>query len=263
MGKSLLSLAKRIIWSELLRLKSLKKPSISYCVNNALLPSIITGLSGHILREMFNLSPFQYQTQLNQDIFALLMNRFQPGYFLEIGANDGFTFSNTVYLEEKYGWKGALVEANPKYAGSLSKRKNSVIVNKAVSTQNGKAIFVDAGLYGGLEVCLDKEHNSYTDNANRITVECMNLQEILDQISTPSIIDFISIDVEGGEVPIVEQMVSVNRRFRCGCCEYNGRQNDYDKIARLLESAGYKILWEGQTMQDLFFIDNKIQPRAL
>jgi len=246
----------------MLHLKSLERPSIDYCVNNGLLPKIITKVPGHILREMLGLPSSEHETQLNQDIFALLMNRFQPGFFLEIGANDGFTFSNTVYLEQEFGWKGILVEANPKYVTSLSKRINSVTVNKAVSAQKGKADFLDAGLYGGLEACLDTLHSRYTEGVNRISVECMSLQEILDMTTAPSLIDFISVDVEGGEVPIVEQMVSVDRRFRCGCYEYNNRQTDYTKMVQLLEDAAYTVFWEGQTAQDLFFVDKALPSKC-
>ncbi|MCR9057134.1 MAG: FkbM family methyltransferase [Rhodobacteraceae bacterium] len=35
------------------------------------------------------------------------------GYFIELGANDGVSQSNTMLLEEKYGWRGLLIEAIP------------------------------------------------------------------------------------------------------------------------------------------------------
>jgi FkbM family methyltransferase len=216
---------------------------------------VFTRTPSNILREIFNLPSSEYQTQLNQDVFALLMNQFRRGFFLEIGANDGFTLSNTVYLEEAFGWKGILVEANQKYMASLARRKNSVVVNKAVSSQVGKAEFIDAGLYGGLKSSLDNTHGSYTKDAPTITVDCVSLQKILDVAEAPERIDFVSIDVEGGEVPIVEQMVSVNRRFACGCIEYNKRMEDHKRIVALLEAAGYKVLWEEQTEYDLFFSD--------
>jgi len=234
----------------------LKRPSIKYCLHNGLLPSLIVQTSSNTLREIFNLPSFEYHTELNQDIFALLMNQFRPGYFLEIGANDGFTLSNTVYLENKFGWSGILVEANKKYLVSLAKRKKSVIVNKAVSSQKGEANFIDAGLYGGLKSSLNDTHYLHTRDATCIKVECIGLQDILDSASAPDYIDFVSIDVEGGEVSIVEQLVTVTRRFRCGCIEYNGRMDDYTKMVNLLESSGYRLVWKDQTAHDLFFLDN-------
>ena len=255
-----LGLIKKAIWERLARINMLRRPSLKYCIDNTLLPSLLTGTPSNVLREMLGLPPSEHQAQLNQDIFALLMNKFRPGFFLEIGANDGFTLSNTAYLEKEFGWKGILVEANPKYRVSLSAREGAVIVNKAVSSERGAAVFIDAGLYGGLESSLDESHRSHTRDAASIVVECMGLQEILDTTAAPVRIDFISIDVEGGEVPIIEQMVSVNRRFGCGCVEHNGRGPDYAHMVRLLVNAGYRVVWEDQTAHDLFFVDSKLTP---
>ena len=252
------SLIKNAIRDRAIQLEILKRPSIRYCIENELLPSLIARTSSRTVRKIFNLPDSEYSTQLNQDIFALLVNQFRPGFFIEIGANDGFNLSNTVYLEQKFGWKGILIEANNKYVASLKKRKNSVVVNKAVSSRIGKAEFIDAGLYGGLKASLDNMHDSYTKDAPSIAVECVSLQEILDDSKAPELIDFISIDVEGGEVPVVEQMVSVNRRFRCGCIEYNMRMEDYQRIIALLESADYIVVWQNQTEHDLFFIDGNV-----
>lgn len=249
-------LIKGAIRERIVQLGMLRRPSIRYCIENELLPSLLTRTPSNTVRKMFNLPSSEYQTQLNQDIFALMVNQFRTGFFLEIGANDGFTLSNTVYLEKNFGWKGILVEANQKYMTSLAERKNSMIVNKAISSQKGKAEFIDAGLYGGLKAGFDNTHYLHTRDAARITVDCMSLQEVLDIADAPQQIDFVSIDVEGGEVPIVEQMVSVNHRFRCGCIEYNKRIDDYKRTTALLEAAGYKVVWENQTEQDLFFIDD-------
>lgn len=252
---------KRAIWARLARVNMLRRPALKYCIDNKLLPSLLIGTPSNVLREMLGLPPSEHQAQLNQDVFALLMNKFRTGFFLEIGANDGFTFSNTVYLEKEFGWKGILIEANPKYMASLSARKGAVVVNKAVSSGKGAATFIDAGLYGGLESSLDESHRARTDGAASIMVECMGLQEILDTSAAPTRVDFISVDVEGGEIPIVEQMVSVNRRFGCGCIEHNGRGTDYAHMVRLLGNAGYRVVWEDQTVHDLFFVDNELTSR--
>lgn len=256
MNMNVVGLIKKFIRERFVRTEQLKRPCVRLCIEHRLLPSLLARTPCDSLREILNLPASKNQTQLNQDVFALLMNQFRAGYFLEIGANDGFTLSNTVYLEENFGWEGVLVEANPKYMDSLSNRKKSVVVNKAVSAQKGEAEFVDAGLYGGLKSGLDSTHIHYTQNAASITVECMKLQEILDSVNAPANIDFVSIDVEGGEVPIVEQMVSVNRRFRCGCIEYNQRKADYKRIVALLTAAHYIVVWEHQTEHDIFFIDD-------
>ena len=249
---------KNIIRNKLVRLGVLKRPALRYCIHNELLPELLSRTPSSVVRKIFNLPSSEYQTQLNQDVFALLMNRFRSGFFLEIGANDGFTHSNTIYLEREFGWKGILIEANKKYLPMLAHRKNSKVINKAVASSAGEADFIDAGLYGGLKATLDNTHFKQTNGATCITVECMTLQEIFDDVSAPARIDFVSVDVEGGEVPILEQMMSSNRRFTCGCVEYNWRKADFDKIYDLLEHAGYQVVWNNQTEHDIYFIDTRI-----
>jgi len=194
---------------------------------------------------------------LNQDIFALLVNRFKPGYFLEIGANDGFTLSNTVYLEEHFGWLGLLVEANPQYIASLNKRKARSVIS-AVVEKEGHYEFCSAGLYGGIKDQLDKTHEARTKDAESITVWGATLGRILEENNAPELIDFISVDVEGAEVQIVRQMCGLeNYRFACGCIEFNARRDDYLSITHLLETSGYRVVWQGQTQHDLFFVDER------
>lgn len=240
-----------------LRLRILRRPSIAYCANHNLLPGVFIRTPSPNLRELLLLPESPHKTQLNQDIFALIANRFQTGYFVEIGANDGFFLSNTVYLEEMFGWNGLLVEANPQYQKSLEKRKSRSIISAIVENE-GYYEFNNAGIYGGLTELLDKAHEKKTKDASLITVWGTTLERILKENNAPEIINFISIDVEGAEVPIVEQMCMLqNYRFVCGCIEYNDRQTDCKQITRALHQAGYKVVWAKQTRQDLFFVDSK------
>lgn len=59
-------------------------------------------------------------------------------------------------------------------------------------------------------------------------------------------------------MPIVEQMCSWRQfRFMCGCIEHNARQADYRRMTHLLLEAGCRVVWEGQTQHDLFFVDER------
>lgn len=69
-------------------------------------------------------------SQSLQDIFVLLMtNNKKNGYFLEIGSNDPIVINNTYLLENKYNWKGVMVEYNSIYKSFyVEKRPNSIHV---------------------------------------------------------------------------------------------------------------------------------------
>lgn len=252
-----MSRVREFIKSFIFRQHALRKVGVGYCAHNGLLPEVLVKTPSKSLREMFGLPFNEHVSQLNQDVFALLVNKFKQGFFVEIGANDGFNLSNTIYLEECFGWNGILIEANPSYLPELSRRK-AVVVNKAVAASDGVFEFVDAGLYGGITSTIDPTHAVHTDNANKIKIQATTLDKILREHHAPRDINFISIDVEGGELPIVEQMCALKEyRFLSGCIEHNFRQKEYEAFKTLLNAAGYKVVWEGQTCHDLFFVDDR------
>ena len=59
------------------------------------------------------------------------------GFFLECGAFDGETSSNTVYLEHKRGWTGLLVEMDPYFFTQLrGKNRRAHSINACLSPTN-------------------------------------------------------------------------------------------------------------------------------
>jgi FkbM family methyltransferase len=245
-----------------LELKSFRRPSVRYCAENNLLPSVFTKTAPEQLRRILLLPKSSHETQLNQDVFALLANKFRPGFFVEIGANDGFTLSNTLTLEQQFNWNGLLIEANPEYRDSL-KRRRAMVEIAAVVRQEGYYDFRSAGLYGGVADLLDGTHEERTRDARSIKVWGTTLEKLLKKNHAPGVINFISIDVEGAEVPIVEDMCRLQDfRFLCGCIEYNNRRKDYLQITAALREAGYREVWQGQTAHDLFFVDGRQFPNS-
>lgn len=58
-------------------------------------------------------------------LFRKYLN-FSHGVFVEAGANNGIDQSNTVLLENNFGWSGLLVEPNPhKFKECQANRPNS------------------------------------------------------------------------------------------------------------------------------------------
>ena len=251
-----------LLKSTFLRTKTFHRPSVRYCAENALLPSVFTRTTSEQLRRILFLPNSSTDTQLNQDIFALLVNRFQRGFFVEIGANDGVTLSNTLNLEENFNWDGLLIEANPEYQDALKRRRATVEI-AAVVRDEGYYEFRSAGLYGGVSDLLDVTHKERTRHAKSMNVWGTTLETLLRKNGAPAVISFISIDVEGAEVPIVEDMCRLRDfRFSCGCIEHNNRRNDYLQMTAALREAGYRVVWEGQTAHDLFFIDDRQFPNG-
>lgn len=249
---------KKIILNGSLKIPFIRKFVKAFAVHHEMLPEIFISTESKNLRQIFNLPIGDNSTQLNQDLFALFINKFRSGYFVEIGANDGYNLSNTVYLERYFGWSGLLIEPNPKYLSSL-KTRNALISNKAVAKTKGNLEFIDAGLYGGLKDSMDQKYSKEIKLADSILVSCDTLEEIFIENKVPERVAFLSIDVEGNEKEILTQAIlSTKYRFESGVVEHNFRPDDLSYFKEILIKSNYEIVWEGWTGHDLFFVDKNL-----
>ena len=140
----------------------------------------------------------------------------KKGVFIEAGAHNGISESNTYYLEKIKGWKGLLVEPiEGNYKACLKNRANSRIFNCALVSSHYDKDFITLQ-YGGLMSFVKDVHadkNSYEQRMNaiekyhtdpvEIEVEARTLTSLLDECSFDQV-DFLSLDVEGYEIEVLQ-----------------------------------------------------------
>lgn len=159
-----------------------------------------------------------YYSQSGQDkwIIEELFPGKEKGTFVDVGAHDGITFSNT-YLLEKMGWNGIAVEPIPSIYKKLAENRKCITINGCVAPNSGKERFrVLTGhpqMLSGLVDEYDPRHlnrikneldvhgGEYTD----IEVDCFNFNELLEK-NNISYIDYLSIDVEGVEYKLLNSI---------------------------------------------------------
>lgn len=143
---------------------------------------------------------------------------FRNGFFIEAGGNDGYSQSNTYYLERYLGWSGVLVEGIPElYEQCRRLRRRSRVYHAAlvapdfpdptiamhfanlmsvVAGSLKTSAAQDAQIRRGLEV-------QSLDATYRVDVPARTLASILDELPQPVRIDFLSLDVEGAELGVL------------------------------------------------------------
>lgn len=198
----------------------------------------------------FVASCFKYadnsHSQNYQDVFALFSNSFKTnGFFVEFGATDGITGSNTYILEKNFYWNGILAEPNASWHERLSANRQCSISDKCVFTTTGETVeFVtteDAALSTVKGFGLDDEFGHVRKDAPTVQVETISLLDLLRSYEAPRIIDFMSVDTEGTEYGILNAFFQQNNN------EYNIRaitvEHNFtpmrDKLHALLASNGY------------------------
>jgi len=147
-------------------------------------------------------------SQVNQSTFVdkLLSGR-RRGFFIECGAADGETYSNSLFFELERNWTGLLIEANPDYHRALlDKNRRAFVLNTCLSTERRPATvrMQPAGVYGGI---VDKMHQSHLTFISavmkpEVAVNCFPLNTIMAALGI-SHVDYFSLDVEGPEIEIL------------------------------------------------------------
>ena len=151
------------------------------------------------------LGAFKYSKVALNDLDNKLMPylNFRHGFFIEAGANDGVTQSNTYYLEKALGWHGILIEPLPRLFSMCKKnRPNSTVYNCALVSpeKEGTAVTICETEPAGL---LSKivEGDKIPDGI-ATAIRGKTLTSVLSE-TFPKKIDFFSLDVEGYEIPVL------------------------------------------------------------
>ena len=178
----------------------------------------------------------------------------ERGTFLDIGAYDGKTFSNTLRLVEK-GWTGFCVEPSPSIFNrlfELHKNNTNVCCILAAITHEREAkmaTFYDSN--GDAIGTLSPDHvtkwSSYA-KFSPFQLWTTPLWVLLSSIGEDY--EFVNIDVEGTSVDLFKAFAELYKgtRLKCVCVEYDGRIDECLQIAstlglRRIHTTGENIIF--------------------
>lgn len=185
--------------------------------------------------------------QYGQDLFLteVLFPRLEGGYFVDIGANDGVSLSNTWLLEKRRNWKGVCIEPQPDIFAALRRNRHCECVNCCVSSEEGEVEFlqvIGANMLSGMMDSFDERHRQRIrtevgpDNERIIRVQARRFDSIVPPGTT---IDYLSIDTEGAERVILEAIPFGRYRIRVLSVE-----NNYGEpfIHNFLKGKGFRLV---------------------
>lgn len=189
--------------------------------------------------------------------------KFRNGFFVEAGAYDGISFSNTLYLEKKLNWKGILIEPTfENYLSCIKKRKNSIVINSLLTSFENytkkKYAFGDFLLSktehagGGAMSSINniKFDSSLIFNLKNLYSKIRAKSPIIPIHTTPlsliadfyniSNIDFFSLDVEGHEYDVLKGINFKKLYIKYICVE--ARDFNKNQIFDLLKKNNFKLI---------------------
>lgn len=156
----------------------------------------------------------KYFSQCGQDkvLNEKLFKNNKNGFFVDVGANHPFRFSNTYFLESQLEWKGICIEPQKDMYELLKNNRKSIILNHGVYNKKTELEFCKTvtGLCGLVET-YDPRH---VERINRESKQ-NNIKTIIQKLKVDTlenvfnkynikIVDYISIDTEGSELEILQ-----------------------------------------------------------
>lgn len=183
---------------------------------------------------------------LDQRVFKKMLN----GFFIDIGANDGITFSNTYFLEKHRGWNGICVEPHPTAFEKLTHNRKAKLINACIAEVETDSEFMRIEGYGemlsGLVNKYDDKHvkrierdmKIHGGTKQNIKVPCLRLDTIIAQNNVTHI-DYCSIDTEGGELEILNTVDLAKIEISVISIENNF---DEKSIEKFMKASNYRLI---------------------
>lgn len=157
-------------------------------------------------------------------------------FFVDLAANHALNLSNTLYLEQN-DWNGVCIEGNPDYWYDLGRYRMCSIVGAFVGgkpSEDGKQVEVALrGVLGGIAA----EGMDNAKQTNTVSRELVSINTVFQEMNVPSMIDYLSLDVEGAESLVMHDFPWDQYRFRFLTVE-----RPKDDLKALFEANGYIMI---------------------
>jgi hypothetical protein len=203
--------------------------------------------------------PFKYHGQSKQDIAIVeIFHEKENGYFIDLAANEWQVWSNTYVLEYFYHWKGICIEASPQYITPLlANRKCKLFVNPVSEKANEIIKFHmhkgESGIIGNEDTTeLDNKATTF-DPKTDLELVTTTLMDILDFAKAPSVIDYLSLDIEGAEYFAMKGFDFSRYTILLMTIE-----RPKPKLHYLLIQHGYRFLYQNSEWGDCFYVHHTI-----
>lgn len=190
---------------------------------------------------------FPWYSQAGQDrwIDQTVYRGKRGGSFVEVGAYDGITGSNTLFFEQFRDWRGFLVEPSPHWAGVARTMRSCPCLEVAAGGAAGRASFMEVTRgytqMGGLVESYDDGLRDQVTadprfEGRRVEVMVRPLGDILAEQGMRRI-DYLSLDVEGAEVDVLEAFPFDGFEIGVWSIENNTGRGE---IGEIMRRAGYE-----------------------
>lgn len=198
------------------------------------------------------------RSDMLQDILALHETAgMHGGVFVEFGAADGVSGSNSYMLERVFGWHGILVEPARSWHAELARNRHCLLDYRCVTDRSGDRVLFRDCAERPLSTIESYKHadrfGGQRAKAKRYKVETVSLNDLLDQHGLGRI-DYLSVDTEGSELMILTPFHFERFRPRVITVEHGYEHVRRVRLFDLLSRHGYRRKYENLSQIDDWYV---------
>ncbi len=214
-----------------------------------------------------NLDHKDFYSQFGQDkyVFENIFNKKMSGVFVDIGGNHPINGNNTYLLESK-GWNGIAIEPQEELRSLWKDTRSTPCLNYVIGPENKIVSFIEGNSHehglSGVE-----GFNKVKDISQKIEVQQIRLDDLL-KVNNIATIDYLSIDVEGYEMNVLQsinfdkvniKVIGIENDINFGYIPFIGKRLGSElgsnQLREFIINKGYRYI--GRIVCDDFFIKNE------
>lgn len=201
-------------------------------------------------------SQFKQDFILNRKYFKNLKN----GVFVDVGAHDGITLSNTYFFEKELKWTGLCIEPIPDIFEKLQQNRKCICVNACAYDTMKKVKFDRVKGYSemlsGIRETYDEKHKEriekelkqYGGDIETIDVQALPLSYIFEKYGLTHV-NYLSIDTEGSELNVLKGI-----DFSKITVDVIDVENNYNNLGEIFNTLSpYGFVYQGRVSCDEIF----------
>lgn len=202
---------------------------------------------------------FLYVAVFDERFHANAAGRHRRPRYLDVAANHARRWSASWFYDRCMGWDGVCAEANPKYLPELAAERHCHLIPTCVSDVPRTVKFSMTDAYGGVvkddtqRFGVDGEKHSKAEKFKSEfggfrELKCTTLKTELARLEMQRF-DFMSLDVEGHELPILQGI-----DWPSTIIDVIVTENRTPQVQSLLENVGYTLY--KNVLKDYIYIRN-------
>lgn len=211
-------------------------------------------------------------SQVNQATYLLKYLNYRSGFFIEAGANDGISMSNTYMYEFFMDWTGLLVEPNEhRFNKCKENRPNSIVENLALVSSDYQKDYIRGSFDGDTNSMtarvIDFRQEVFNKNYFKeillhlrqrkiVKVRASTLDNLIEKHKIKAI-DLLYLDTEEYELPILNGINLDKIRPKFIVVEIFPNENSFNSINDHLANNKYIFLERIPDSDDYIFKDTE------